>query len=130
MGHAPDEFVAYYEVLKRAQEAAVLGVRPGVTAESASTGRRGRSSRSRPGTVSGSSTAPGTGSAWKSHEDPYIVEGNELVLDVGMAFSVEPGIYPGPHGARIEDIVVCADPVAAGAGMLRMNNLSRDLLIV
>ena len=31
-----------------------------------------------------------------------------------MAFSIEPGIYPGPHGARIEDIVVCADPAVTG----------------
>src|SRR5580693_4455519 len=34
MGHAPQEFTAYYDVLKRAQEAATLSVRPGVTAES------------------------------------------------------------------------------------------------
>jgi Xaa-Pro aminopeptidase len=47
-----------------------------------------------------------------------------------MAFSIEPGIYPGPHGARIEDIVVCADPATAGAGYLRMNNAPRELVIV
>jgi Xaa-Pro aminopeptidase len=52
-----------------------------------------------------------------------------------MAFSIEPGIYPGPHGARIEDIVVCADPsatglAASGAGYLRMNNAPRELVIV
>lgn len=33
--------------------------------------------------------------------------GNDLVLQPGMAFSIEPGIYlPGKYGARIEDIVV------------------------
>ena len=42
-----------------------------------------------------------------------------------MAFSVEPGIYPGEHGARIEDIVVCTLPGAA-----RLNNSSRDLVVV
>jgi Xaa-Pro aminopeptidase len=42
-----------------------------------------------------------------------------------MAFSVEPGIYPGPHGARIEDIVVCTP-----AGHRRLNNASRDLIVV
>ncbi len=51
-----------------------------------------------------------------------------------MAFSIEPGIYPGPHGARIEDIVVCADPAAdpttGGAGVQRLNNAPRDLVIV
>jgi Xaa-Pro aminopeptidase len=36
------------------------------------------------------------------------VTGNDLVVEPGMAFSVEPGFYaPGKFGARIEDIVVC-----------------------
>ena len=39
-----------------------------------------------------------------------------------MAFSVEPGIYPGPHGARIEDIVVCTDD-----GGERLNHVTREL---
>ena len=42
-----------------------------------------------------------------------------------MAFSIEPGIYPGPHGARLEDIVVCTP-----TGHQRMNNGRRDLVIV
>ena len=37
-----------------------------------------------------------------------------------MAFSVEPGIYPGPHGARIEDIVVCT-----AQGYERLNHITR-----
>jgi Xaa-Pro aminopeptidase len=128
VGHAPDEFLAYYEVLRRAQEAAVLGVRPGVTAESVD--RTAREIIAEAGYGEWFIHRTGHGIGLESHEDPYIVEGNDLVLDAGMAFSVEPGIYPGPHGARIEDIVVCADPAAAGAGMLRMNNLPHDLLIV
>ena len=44
------------------------------------------------------------------HEQPYIVAGNELVLEPGMTFSIEPGIYfPGEWGARIEDIVAVTD---------------------
>jgi Xaa-Pro aminopeptidase len=42
-----------------------------------------------------------------------------------MAFSVEPGIYPGPHGARIEDIVVCTEQ-----GCERLNTVTRDLVLV
>jgi len=42
-----------------------------------------------------------------------------------MAFSIEPGIYPGPHGARIEDIVVCTDD-----GFERLNNAPRELVII
>jgi Xaa-Pro aminopeptidase len=53
------------------------------------------------------------------------VAGNAEELEPGMAFSVEPGIYPGPHGARIEDIVVCT-----AAGYERLNKVSRDLVVV
>ena len=46
----------------------------------------------------------------EGHEHPYMVEGNAELLEPGMAFSIEPGIYlPGRHGARIEDIVVCTE---------------------
>ena len=45
------------------------------------------------------------------HEHPYLVEGNDLALEEGMTFSIEPGIYVrGEFGMRIEDIVaVTAD---------------------
>jgi len=61
----------------------------------------------------------------ETHEEPYIVAGNAEPLERGMAFSVEPGIYPGPHGARIEDIVVCAP-----GGYERLNNITRELVMV
>ena len=51
--------------------------------------------------------------------------GNREPLEPGMAFSVEPGIYPGPHGARIEDIVVCTED-----GYERLNHAPRELLVV
>ena len=41
---------------------------------------------------------PAHGIGLETHEDPYIVAGNAEPLEPGMAFSVEPGIYPGPHG--------------------------------
>jgi Xaa-Pro aminopeptidase len=67
----------------------------------------------------------GHGIGLETHEDPYIVAGNTEALEPGMAFSVEPGIYPGPHGARIEDIVVCT-----ADGYRRLNNGSRELIVV
>jgi Xaa-Pro aminopeptidase len=128
VGHAPDEFTAYYEVLKRAQEAAALSVRPGVTAESVD--RTAREIIADAGYGEWFIHRTGHGIGLESHEDPYIVEGNAIALEEGMAFSIEPGIYPGPHGARIEDIVVCADPAAGGTGFQRMNNTPHDLVIV
>jgi Xaa-Pro aminopeptidase len=128
VGHAPDEFLAYYEVLRRAQEAATLSVRPGVTAESVD--RTAREIIADAGYGEWFIHRTGHGIGLESHEDPYIVEGNTIPLEAGMAFSIEPGIYPGPHGARIEDIVVCADPAADGAGVQRLNNVPHDLIIV
>lgn len=46
----------------------------------------------------------GHGIGIDAHERPYILEGNEAVLEPGMTFTVEPGIYiPGEIGVRIED---------------------------
>jgi Xaa-Pro aminopeptidase len=48
------------------------------------------------------------------------------VLEPGMAFSIEPGIYlEGRHGARIEDIVVTTDD-----GIERLDLLARDLVVL
>jgi Xaa-Pro aminopeptidase len=123
VGHAPDDFTRYYEVLRRAQEAATVSVRPGVTAESVD--RAARDVISGAGYGEWFIHRTGHGIGLESHEDPYIVEGNTIPLAPGMAFSIEPGIYPGPHGARIEDIVVCTED-----GYQRMNNLPHDLVIV
>ena len=48
----------------------------------------------------------GHGIGLSTHEEPFIIEGNDIELAPGMAFSIEPGIYvPGKWGMRIEDIV-------------------------
>jgi len=123
IGEPPAEFAAYYKVLLDAQEAACAAVRPGVTAESVDAAAR------EPITWAGYGDAffhrTGHGIGLESHEDPYIVAGNRELLEPGMAFSVEPGIYPGPHGARIEDIVVCT-----ADGCERLNNSPRELVVV
>jgi Xaa-Pro aminopeptidase len=68
----------------------------------------------------------GHGIGVEAHEDPYMVAGNDLPLEPGHAFSVEPGIYlPGRFGLRLEDIVV-----ATAAGPERLNLAGRDLAIV
>jgi Xaa-Pro dipeptidase len=43
----------------------------------------------------------------EGHEEPYMRGDNMQILETGMAFTVEPGIYlPGRNGVRIEDNVV------------------------
>ena len=68
----------------------------------------------------------GHGIGLDGHEDPYLVSGNDLPLEPGMAFSIEPGIYmAGRFGVRIEDIVVCGDTAADN-----LNNSNRGLVSV
>ena len=123
IGSPPAEFTAYYQVLRDAQEAACAAVRPGVTAEAVDAAAR------TPITAAGYGPQfvhrTGHGIGLETHEDPYIVAGNAEPLAPGMAFSVEPGIYPGPHGARIEDIVVCTEQ-----GYERLNHVTRELVVV
>jgi Xaa-Pro aminopeptidase len=123
IGTVPPGLARYYEVLREAQEAACAAVRPGIRAEAVDAVARDAITAAGHGEHFTHRTGHGIG--LETHEDPYIVTGNTEKLEPGMAFSVEPGIYPGPHGARIEDIVVCT-----ADGHLRLNNASRDLMVV
>lgn len=68
----------------------------------------------------------GHGIGLEVHEHPYLVEGNDLLLEPGMTFSIEPGIYlPGLLGVRIEDIVACTE-----SGIDELNRAERDLVDV
>jgi Xaa-Pro aminopeptidase len=124
IGHAPDDFMAYYAVLQESQARAVAAVRPGVPAESVDAVARTVIAEAGYGEYFIHRTGHGIG--LETHEEPYIVEGNAEPLRPGMAFSVEPGIYlPGRHGARIEDIVVVTDD-----GVESLNHTTHDLVVV
>ena len=97
-----------YAVLQAAQQAAVDAVRPGVAAQDVDAAARTIIADAGFGEYFIHRTGHGIG--LDVHEDPYIVAGNTLPLEAGMAFSIEPGIYqPGRWGARIEDIVVVTE---------------------
>jgi Xaa-Pro aminopeptidase len=123
VGSPPADFLAYYEVLREAQQAACAAVRPGVTPESVDAVARKIIADAGYGAHFIHRTGHGIG--LETHEDPYIVAGNTEPLEAGMAFSIEPGIYPGAHGARIEDIVVCTED-----GYESMNRADRSLRVV
>jgi len=116
------DVAATYAVLRDAQQAAVDAVRPGVPAESIDAAARGVIAAAGFGDFFIHRTGHGIG--LDVHEEPYIVSGNDLLLEPGMAFSIEPGIYqPGRWGARIEDIVVVTED-----GVEPMNHQSHELV--
>ncbi|MEE6259947.1 M24 family metallopeptidase [Plantactinospora sonchi] len=122
IGPPPPDFAEYYQVLHAAQRAAVGAVRPGVTAEAVDSVAREVIADAGYGAAFLHRTGHGIG--LDGHEDPYLVAGNNLPLEAGMAFSIEPGIYlGGRHGARIEDIVACTPD-----GAQRFNTVSRELV--
>jgi Xaa-Pro aminopeptidase len=123
VGAPPGDALAYYDVLQHAQEAACQAVKPGVTSEEVDAAARDIIAAAGYGAFFFHRTGHGIG--LESHEEPYIVAGSVRPLEPGMAFSIEPGIYPGPNGARIEDIVICTDQ-----GAMRVNNAPRDLVRV
>jgi len=121
---AHPDVAACYAVLQAAQDAAVAAVAPGTTAQVVDAAARIPISDAGFGDRFIHRTGHGIG--LEVHEQPYIVAGNDLVLDEGMAFSIEPGIYlPGRWGARIEDIVV-----VEANGARRLNHRPRELAVL
>ncbi len=124
LGTAPSGYAEAHAALEAAQEAAVRAVRPGVTAEAVDAVARDLLTDAGFGAAFIHRTGHGIG--LEEHEDPYIVAGNDLVLEAGMAFSIEPGVYlAGRFGMRIEDIVV-----VAADGCERLNTLERAAVSV
>ncbi len=123
-GQPPAEVTDYFDVLLAAQRAQCDFARPGVPAESVD--GVGRQIIEDGGYGDYFIHRTGHGIGLETHEEPYIVAGNRALLEPGMAFSIEPGIYlPGRHGARIEDIVV-----TTADGIERLNTTSRALTVV
>jgi Xaa-Pro aminopeptidase len=113
-----------YAVLLAAQQAAVGAVRPGVTAEHIDAVARAVITDAGLGQYFIHRTGHGIGI--EEHEDPYVVAGNETPLEVGHAFSVEPGIYfPGRFGMRLEDIVVVGED-----GVIPLNTVDHALVVI
>jgi Xaa-Pro aminopeptidase len=99
-------------------------VRPGVVAEAVDAAARGVLTAAGLGEKFLHRTGHGIG--LDVHEQPNIVAGNGIVLEAGMAFSIEPGVYvEGVWGARIEDIVV-----VTADGVERLNQRPRELIVI
>lgn len=123
-GEPDPAFVAVYDIVNAAHEAANRVIRPGVAAEAVD-----RAARE---VIEAAGYGPqfmhrlGHGLGIEAHEEPYIIKGNELALAPGMVFSNEPGIYvEGRWGVRIENIMIVTED-----GGRSLNAATRDLVVM
>ncbi len=105
IGKASDKMKQVFEIVHRAQSAALAAARPGVEAGSVDAAARK--------VITDAGYGPdykyfthrvGHGMGMDGHEWPYLVRGNTTKLQPQMTFSDEPGIYiRGEFGVRLED---------------------------
>jgi Xaa-Pro dipeptidase len=68
----------------------------------------------------------GHGIGMESHEAPYMRGDNMQLLEHGMAYTVEPGIYlTGRNGVRIEDNMVITE-----TGVESLSDMPREIRVV
>lgn len=124
VGEPSAEFLKVYDIVNQANQLAFEAVRPGVTAELIDKVARDFITQAGYGEAFLHRTGHGLG--FDIHEPPYIVRGDKTVLEEGMVFSIEPGIYLRERfGVRIEDIVT-----VTANGARRFNLSTHDLQIV
>ncbi len=113
-----------YDVVLRANRAGCEAIQPGVEAQFVDA--RARTVITDAGYGPQFMHRTGHGLGLESHEPPYLVAGNGRVLEPGMTFTVEPGIYmEGLGGVRVED-----DVVMTSQGGMVMTELSREPFVV
>jgi len=110
-GKPTERQLKVFDIVKRAQAAALKAARPGVACEDIDAAARK--------VVSDAGFGPdykyfthrvGHGIGMDGHEWTYLVRGNKTKLEAGMTFSDEPGIYiPGEFGVRCEDIMMITE---------------------
>ncbi len=113
-----------YELVQRAQAAALAAVRPGPTGKEVDAVARE--------IIDGAGHAEhfghglGHGVGMEVHEGPRLSRLGDVVLAAGHIVTVEPGVYvPGDAGVRIEDLVAVTED-----GHDVLSTLSKELTIV
>ena len=121
---ATDEMKQVYDVVLRAQLAALKTIKAGVEAHEVDKTARDIIANAGYGDYFGHSTGHGVG--LNIHEAPYASPRGKEVLRSGMVLTDEPGIYlPNKFGVRIEDMVCVTEN-----GCRNFVNLPKGLIIV
>ncbi len=124
VGKASREVKEVYEIVKEAQENAFRTSKSGIRAKDIDIAAREVISSYGYGEYFTHRTGHGLG--LDVHEPPFITGNNEEIIEEGMVFTIEPGIYlPGKFGIRIEDDIAIID----GQGV-RYTRVDRELMEV
>ena len=122
VGQPSPQLQQIYQVVLEAQQAAREKARPGMSGRDIDAIARGIIDSRGFGEYFTHRTGHGLG--LEIHEEPYIVASNDVPLEAGMTFTIEPGIYlPGKGGVRIED-----DVVLVPGGARSLTNFRRNLM--
>ncbi|MCC8967277.1 M24 family metallopeptidase [Bradyrhizobium sp. Pear76] len=123
VGHPPDGYDEIHTIVEEAVQSALMAARAGVSAKDLDAAARGVITNAGYGEFFMHRTGHGMGI--DLHEPPYITATSETVLEEGMVFSIEPGIYlPGRFGIRLEEIVILRED-----GPEILSTLPRDVYL-
>jgi Xaa-Pro dipeptidase len=108
LGKPAEKHQRAFETVRRAQDAALAAAVRGRACGAVDDAARGVVTGAGYGTRYELFTHRlGHGIGLDGHEHPYLVRGSKVVLEPGMTFSNEPGIYvKGEFGLRLEDVMV------------------------
>ncbi len=124
IGKIDEESRRIYETVERANAAGRAAAKPGLPAKAVDIAARKIIEDAGYGKYFTHRTGHGFG--MEAHEAPYMRADNERILEIGMAFTVEPGIYlPGRNGVRVED-----DMVITEDGAESLSALPRELRVL
>src|SRR5262245_22876910 len=123
IGRPPEGYGQIHTIVEKAVQAALKVARPGVLAKEVDAAARRVIADAGYGEYFVHRTGHGMGI--DGHEPPYITATSETVLEEGMVFSIEPGIYlPGRFGIRLEEIVILRED-----GPEILSSLPRDVYV-
>ncbi len=124
VGDIDKEYVKIHKIVQEANAAGRAAAQPGVPCADVDKAARDVIEQAGYGEYFTHRTGHGIG--MEGHEEPYMRGDNMQLLEPGMAFTVEPGIYlPNRNGVRIEDNVVITD---TGADVL--SDMPREIRVV
>ena len=124
VGEVDDEYHRIHKIVLAANEAGRAAGRPG--APCAFVDKAARDVIEKAGYGKYFTHRTGHGIGMEGHEDPYMRGDNFQLLEPGMAYTVEPGIYlPDRNGVRIEDNMVINE-----TGVVCLSDMPRELRVI